>query len=752
MEFSQAFPVVIIDEDYEGQQAAGRGMRQLAAAIEGQGFRVVSGISYADARRLATVFNTESCWLVSVDGAEAKDGQWKLLEEVLAAKRARNDRLPIFLFGDERTAEMVPASVLKHANAFMRLFEDSPEFLARTIARSAELYLERLAPPMFKALMDYTLHASYSWHTPGHGGGVGFRKSPVGQMFYSFFGENTLRSDVSVSVGALGSLLDHTGPIAAGERNAARIFGSDETLFVVGGTSTANKIIWHGMVGRGDLVLCDRNCHKSILHSLVMTGATPIYLVPSRNNLGIIGPISREQFTPASIRKKIAANPFARETSGKVKLMVITNSTYDGLCYNVDAIKESLGDAVEVLHFDEAWYAYANFHEFYDGFHGISSEHPARAPHAITFATHSTHKLLCALSQASMIHVLNGQKKQLDMTRFNEAFMMHTSTSPQYGIIASCDVAAAMMEQPAGRALVQEMIDEALSFRRAMTAVKSEIKSAWWFDIWQPDAIAKSPTARKEDWMLKPGARWHGFEDLAENHALVDPIKVTILSPGLASDGTMHEHGIPAAVVVKFLSSRRIEIEKTGLYSFLVLFSMGVTKGKWSTLVTELLNFKDLYDANAPLTRVLPALAEAHPEAYGSMGLKDLCEQVHQVYREDNLPKAQKDMYTTLPEMALRPADAYDRFVHGQVESVPIDELMGRILAVMVVPYPPGIPVIMPGERLTAATKSIQDYLLYAREFDTKFPGFETDIHGLRFEPAAGGRRYLVDCLTESAR
>jgi len=752
MEFSQAFPVVIIDEDYEGQQAAGRGMRQLAAAIEGQGFRVVSGISYADARRLATVFNTESCWLVSVDGAEAKDGQWKLLEEVLAAKRARNDRLPIFLFGDERTAEMVPASVLKHANAFMRLFEDSPEFLARTIARSAELYLERLAPPMFKALMDYTLHASYSWHTPGHGGGVGFRKSPVGQMFYSFFGENTLRSDVSVSVGALGSLLDHTGPIAAGERNAARIFGSDETLFVVGGTSTANKIIWHGMVGRGDLVLCDRNCHKSILHSLVMTGATPIYLVPSRNNLGIIGPISREQFTPASIRKKIAANPFARETSGKVKLMVITNSTYDGLCYNVDAIKESLGDAVEVLHFDEAWYAYANFHEFYDGFHGISSEHPARAPNAITFATHSTHKLLCALSQASMIHVLNGQKKQLDMTRFNEAFMMHTSTSPQYGIIASCDVAAAMMEQPAGRALVQEMIDEALSFRRAMTAVKSEIKSAWWFDIWQPDAIAKSPTARKEDWMLKPGARWHGFEDLAENHALVDPIKVTILSPGLASDGTMHEHGIPAAVVVKFLSSRRIEIEKTGLYSFLVLFSMGVTKGKWSTLVTELLNFKDLYDANAPLTRALPELAEAHPEAYGSMGLKDLCEQVHQVYREDNLPKAQKDMYTTLPEMALRPADAYDRFVHGQVESVPIDELMGRILAVMLVPYPPGIPVIMPGERLTAATKSIQDYLLYAREFDTKFPGFETDIHGLRFEPAAGGRRYLVDCLTESAR
>jgi arginine decarboxylase len=200
-------------------------------------------------------------------------------------------------------------------------------------------------------------------------------------------------------------------------------------------------------------------------------------------------------------------------------------------------------------------------------------------------------------------------------------------------------------------------------------------------------------------------------------------------------------------VVTKFLSTRRIEVEKTGLYSFLVLFSMGITKGKWSTLVTELINFKDLYDANAPLDRVLPALAAAHPEAYGKMGLRDLCDAIHRTYREDEVPRAQREMYTALPEMALRPADAYERLVRGQVESIEIDELAGRTLAVMLVPYPPGIPLIMPGERITATTKSIQDYLLYAREFDRKFPGFETDIHGLRFEPAAEGRRYLVDCL-----
>ena len=751
MQFRHAFPIAIIDEDFEGKHAAGLGMRQLADSIEKEGFRVVAGVSYEDARRLVHIFNSESCWLISVDGTESsRPSRWQVLEEVLTAKRRKNDRLPIFLFGDETTAEMVPASVLKHANAFMRLYEDLAEFMARTIARSAQLYLDRLPPPMFKALMDYTFQASYSWHTPGHNGGVAFRKSPVGQLFYQFFGENTLRSDISVSVGQLGSLLDHTGPIAAGERNAARIFGSDATLFVVGGTSTSNKIVWHGMVSKGDLVLCDRNCHKSILHSLIMTGATPVYLVPSRNGLGIIGPISKDQFTPESIQKKIAASPItasASKGSGNVRLMVVTNSTYDGICYNVDNIKQQLGNSVDVLHFDEAWYAYANFHEFYDGYHAISSSQPSRSPHATTFATQSTHKLLAALSQSSMIHVQNSTDGHLDMTRFNEAFMMHTSTSPQYGIIASCDVAAAMMEQPAGRAAVQETIDEALSFRRAINAVGKQLNGSWWFDIWQPEAMLEQPSDERTHWVLKSKDRWHGFEGLAENHVMVDPIKVTILSPGLSADGSMKELGIPASVVTKFLSSRRIEIEKTGLYSFLILFSMGITTGKWSTLVTELINFKDLYDANAPLKRVLPALVESHPEAYAEMGLKDLCQQIHQVYRTDNLPNAQKEMYTTLPEMVMAPAEAYERLVRGRVESVEIDNLMDRTLAVMLVPYPPGIPLIMPGERITAMTKSIQDYLLYAREFDRNFPGFETDIHGLRFDTKNGERRYLVDCI-----
>ena len=498
-------------------------------------------------------------------------------------------------------------------------------------------------------------------------------------------------------------------------------------------------------------MLCDRNCHKSILHSLIMTGATPIYLVPSRNGLGIIGPISREQFTPESIRQKVAASPLAKETNGKVRLMVMTNSTYDGLCYNVDAIKQLLGDTVEVLHFDEAWYAYANFHEFYDGYHGISSARPARSPHAITFATQSTHKLLAALSQSSMIHVQHSEKQRLDMARFNEAFMMHTSTSPQYGIIASCDVAAAMMEQPAGRALVQETIDEALSFRRAMTAVKKQMKDSWWFDVWQPEAMAEQPADDRAHWVLQTR------RSMAWVRGTCRESRPRRSDQGDHPDAWLVRERQHAAArhtggggdEVSVVPAHRDRKDRSLLLPRVVLD--GDHQGQVEHARHRAHQLQGLYDANAPLRRVLPALVEAHPAAYAKMGLKDLCEQVHQVYREDNLPKAQKDMYTTLPEMAMRPADAYESLVRGRVESVEIDKLTGRTLAVMLVPYPPGIPLIMPGERITAATKSIHDYLLYARDFDRKFPGFETDIHGLRFEPAADGRRYLVDCVARGS-
>src|SRR5690606_10642561 len=379
----------------------------------------------------------------------------------------------IFLFGETRTSQHLPNEILTELHGFIHMFEDTPEFVAPYIIREATNYLKSLASPFFKALDHYAHDGSYCWHCPGHSGGVAFLKSPVGQMFHQFFGENMLRADVCNAVDELGQLLDHTGPVAASERNAARIFNVDHLFFVTNGTSTSNKIVWHSAVGNDDVVLVDRNCHKSILHAITMTGTIPIFLQPTRNHLGIIGPIPLEEFDPANIQRKIDANPLIKDKKARPRVMTITQSTYDGVIYNVETIKRTLGNYIENLHFDEAWLPHATFHPFYHEFHAIGPNRP-RSPEAMVFSTQSTHKLLAGLSQASQILVQDSEKHKLDRHRFNEAFLMHTSTSPQYAIIASCDVAAAMMEPPGGTALVEESIFESLEFRRAMRKVDEE--------------------------------------------------------------------------------------------------------------------------------------------------------------------------------------------------------------------------------------------------------------------------------------
>ncbi|WP_395504233.1 Orn/Lys/Arg family decarboxylase [Ectopseudomonas hydrolytica] len=741
------FPVLIVHRDIKADTVAGDRVRAIARELEQDGFSILPTASAAEGRIVASTHHGLACILVAAEGAGENSRLLQDMVELIRVARVRAPQLPIFALGEQVTIENAPAEAmadLNHLRGILYLYEDTVSFLARQVARAAHNYLDGLLPPFFKALVQHTAQSNYSWHTPGHGGGVAYRKSPVGQAFHQFFGENTLRSDLSVSVPELGSLLDHTGPLAEAEARAARNFGADHTFFVINGTSTANKIVWHSMVGRDDLVLVDRNCHKSILHSIIMTGAIPLYLCPERNELGIIGPIPLSEFSRESIQAKIDASPLARGRAPKVKLAVVTNSTYDGLCYNAEMVKQALGDSVEVLHFDEAWYAYAAFHEFYAGRYGMGTQCDERSP--LVFTTHSTHKLLAAFSQASMIHVQDGGQRQLDRDRFNEAFMMHISTSPQYGIIASLDVASAMMEGPAGRSLIQETFDEALSFRRALANVRRNLDAEdWWFSIWQPGEADGADSLSTADWVLQPDADWHGFGEVANDYVLLDPIKVTLVMPGLNAAGKLEERGIPAAVVSKFLWERGLVVEKTGLYSFLVLFSMGITKGKWSTLLTELLEFKRSYDANLPLVDVLPSIAHAGSGCYQGMGLRDLCDALHGCYRDNATAKALKSMYTALPEVAIKPAEAYDRLVRGEVEAVPIDQLQGRIAAVMLVPYPPGIPLIMPGERFTAATRSILDYLAFARTFDQAFPGFDIDVHGLQTE--AG--QYCVDCLVE---
>ncbi|TDQ82074.1 arginine decarboxylase [Dongia mobilis] len=773
------FPILIVHREVGQPSAAGRRLAEIARHLEADGFATITTGDYADAAIVAATHRGLSALLFGEAALAGDKSAQARMQEIVAGIRQRAPGLPMIALAETHAAPVTPPAarsrgagrkaparrqegtrgLLGEVRQVIYLYEDTVAFVARQIERVAENYLQGLLPPFFQALVEHASRSNFSWHTPGHAGGVALKKSPVGRAFHDFFGENTLRADLSISVPQLGSLLDHIGPVKEAEARAARNFGADHCFFVTNGTSTANKIVWQGFVGKDDIVLVDRNCHKSILHAIIMTGATPVYLEPKRNALGIIGPIGREQFSPEAIQKRIAANPLTRglgqargRGKARVRLASITNSTYDGLCYNAEAIKETINGAVDVLHFDEAWYGYAAFHEFYAGRHGMGRRHGfPRAGHPIVVATQSTHKLLAAFSQASMIHVEDAEKPRFDWARFNEAFMMHTSTSPAYGIIASCDVASAMMEGPAGRSLVEETHEEARGFRAAMADVRRGLGARdWWFSVWQPDGIDLDRPTSNADWTLKPGAAWHGYGAVAKDFVTLDPIKVTIRTPGLEIDGRMPAFGVPAAVVSKFLGERGIVVEKTGLYSFLVLFSMGITKGKWNTLVTELLAFKRAFDENQPLERALPSIMAKHGDAYQGLGLKDLCQRLHDCYRGDKIPARMNAMFSGLPEPVMKPAEAYDRLVHGKYETVAIDNLAGRVAAVMLVPYPPGIPLIMPGERYGEGAEPILDYLKFARDFDRRFPGFEIDIHGIRFETGKNGENlYLVDCLRE---
>lgn len=746
------FPIVIIDEDFRSGNASGLGIRALAEAIEREGTEVVGVTHYGDLSQFAQQQSRASAFILSIDDDEFTsetpiNSALENLRSFINEIRFKNADIPIFLYGETRTSRHIPNDILRELHGFIHMFEDTPEFVARHILREAKAYTDGLAPPFFRAMVHYASDGSYSWHCPGHSGGVAFLKSPVGQMFHQFFGENMLRADVCNAVEELGQLLDHTGPVAASERNAARIFGADHCFFVTNGTSTSNKIVWHSTVASGDIVVVDRNCHKSILHSIIMTGAVPVFLTPKRNNLGIIGPIPMEEFHLDNIQKKIQANPFAREAQAKhpdrkPRILTITQSTYDGIVYNVEALKDVLDGQIGTLHFDEAWLPHAAFHHFYKDMHAIG---PNREPpkKSMIFATHSTHKLLAGISQASQILVRQPDDTPLDRHTFNEAYLMHASTSPQYAIIASCDVAAAMMEPPGGTALVEESIMEAIDFRRAMRKVDDEYGSDWWFKVWGPEYLADEGIGERDDWVLRADENWHGFGNLAPGFNMLDPIKATVITPGLDVSGKFSESGIPASIVTRYLVEHGVIVEKTGLYSFFIMFTIGITKGRWNTLLSSLQQFKDDYDKNQPMWKIMPEFVQQYPQ-YESIGLRALSQQIHETYMANDVARVTTEMYLSPMQPAMKPSDAFAMMAHDEIDRVDIDHLEGRATAVLLTPYPPGIPLLIPGERFN---NTIIEYLKFARMFNEKFPGFDTDIHGLVEDISTGTRRYFVDCV-----
>src|SRR5882672_4547365 len=443
---------LVIDSGLAGAaSAAARGVRGLVTELQARKIDVVEALSCEDG--LATVVSDAGihCILLNWTLGANDSSAHQQATELLRAVRARNAKVPIFLMASRALAGTVSVEVATLSDEFIWILDDTAAFIGGRVQAAIDRYVEALLPPYAAALARYDREREYSWAAPGHQGGVAFLKSPVGRVFFDFYGENLFRTDMGIERGALGSLLGHSGPVGESERNIARIFGAHRSYTVLNGTSASNRAIMSACVGDNELALCDRNCHKSIEQGLAITGGIPVFLSPTRNRYGIIGPIPPQALEPEAIEKCIAANPLAKASGHKRAVYsVLTNCTYDGMCYDAAAAQKGLAKSVDRVHFDEAWYGYARFNPMYRDRYAMRGEPASHAKDGPTvFATHSTHKLLAALSQTSYIHIRDG-RRAIDHGRFNEAYCSQASTSPLYALIASNDVAAAMMDGTGG--------------------------------------------------------------------------------------------------------------------------------------------------------------------------------------------------------------------------------------------------------------------------------------------------------------
>ena len=682
-------------------------IHSLNECLKKRGFEVVFAADQADLVRV--VENNARLAGVVIDW---EDSPQELCQQI----HDFNEYLPVFAFSSSNSVTDATFQQLSLNVEFFEYEISNAADIAVTISQKVEEYEKAVTPPLTRALMNFAKEGKYTFCTPGHMSGTAFQHSPVGALFYDFFGANTFKADVSVSVGELGSLLDHSGPHRDAEKYIAETFNADRSYIVTNGTSTANKIIGLYSAPAGSTVLIDRNCHKSLTHLMMISNVIPIYLRPTRNAYGILGGIPQSEFKHETIEKRVKETPNATWPVHAV----VTNSTYDGLFYNTGFIKNTLD--VKSIHFDSAWVPYTNFSPIYQGLAGMSG---GRTEGKVIYETQSTHKLLAAFSQASMIHV----KGEINEATFNEAFMMHTSTSPFYPIVASTETAAAMMRGNVGHRLIDESIDRAIRFRKEIKRLREESDS-WFFDVWQPENIGT-----KECWELKPEDKWHGFRNIDQEHMYLDPIKVTLLTPGLNGDGTMAERGIPASIVSKYLDDRGVIVEKTGPYNLLFLFSFGIDNTKAMGLLRELCNFRRDYDRNLEIKEAIPSLYKKDPSFYDGMRLQELAQGIHKLIVEHDLPNMMFHAFETLPKMVMTPFDAFQRELNGEVEEVRIQDMQDKVNANMILPYPPGVPLVMPGEMLTADNRAVLDFMLMLCEIGEHFPGFETDIHGAYRQP-----------------
>ena len=618
---------------------------------------------------------------------------------------------------------------------------------SRQIETAAKLYEEKMLPPFFKMLSEYVEMGNIAFDCPGHQGGQYYRKHPAGRFLYDFFGENIFRSDICNADVKLGDLLIHEGAACDAQKYAAQVFNADKTYFVLNGTSSANKVALNAVLSPGDLVLFDRNNHKSNHHgALIQAGATPIYLETARNPFGFIGGIDSHCFEEdylKSLIKEVA--PEKLNQKRPFRLAVIQLGTYDGTIYNARQVVDKIGHLCDYILFDSAWVGYEQFIPMMKDCSPLLLELNENDPGILV--TQSVHKQQAGFSQASQIHKkdkhIKGQDRYVNHKRFNNAFMLHASTSPFYPLFATLDVNAKIQGSEAGLRLWHECVKVGIEARKLVLNhcdlirpfIPTTVKGKKWQD-YDTEEIATN----LEFFKFHPTDTWHKFEGYADEQYFVDPCKFLLTTPGISLEsGEYEDFGIPATILANYLRENGIIPEKCDLNSILFLLTPAETLTKMQTLVAQIALFEKHIKQNSLLKDVLPTVYKNNEDRYKGYTIRQLCQEMHDLYVSRNVKQLQKDLFrkATLPEYALNPHDANIEFVRNKVELVPLTDIVGRVAAEGALPYPPGVLCVVPGERWSPTA---QKYFLALEEGINTLPGFAPEIQGVYLQKDPDGR------------
>ncbi|EFE21408.1 Orn/Lys/Arg decarboxylase, major domain protein, partial [Edwardsiella tarda ATCC 23685] len=653
--------------------------------------------------------------------------------------------LPVFaaLHCDEN----LPADYLPRLAGVFTCDDGNQDFYGKQLESAAQKYEAALLPPFFGSLKAYVQQGNAAFDCPGHQGGQFFRRHPSGRQFFDYFGETLFRSDLCNADVSMGDLLIHEGAPCAAQQHAAQVFNADKTYFVLNGTSSSNKVVLNALLTPGDLVLFDRNNHKSNHHgALIQAGATPVYLETARNPFGFIGGIDAHCFDEKYLRDLV--REVAPERAGErrpFRLAVIQLGTYDGTIYNARQVVDKIGHLCDYILFDSAWVGYEQFIPMMKECSPLLLELNENDPGILV--TQSVHKQQAGFSQTSQIHKkdrhIKGQARYVNHKRLNNAFMMHASTSPFYPLFAALDVNARMHGGESGKRMWMECVRLGIETRKLLLQTCHHIRP------FVPETVDGRPwesfdteemTNDLRFFDFIPGERWHAFDGYAAHQYFVDPCKLMLTTPGIdAKSGEYQAFGVPATILANFLRENGIVPEKCDLNSILFLLTPAEDLAKMQHLVAQIARFERLLEQDAPLAEVLPSLYQAHEARYRGYTLRQLCQEMHDLYVSHDVKQLQKEMFRKahFPRVAMNPQQANIAFVRGEVELVALAQIEGRIAAEGALPYPPGVLCVVPGEIWGGA---VQRYFLALEEGINLLPGFAPELQGVYLQQDADGR------------